>query len=67
MKPNHTWRFLFVHILTTIRLVGGLGVENQDNALKNVYFYRDVLKRISTDPNQGRLMNLNDRFEIFCL
>jgi len=34
MEPHQTWSFLFVHNLTTIRLVGGLGVEDQENALK---------------------------------
>jgi hypothetical protein len=33
MAHQHILRFLFVHGLTTIHLVGGLGVEDQQNDL----------------------------------
>jgi hypothetical protein len=33
MEHQHILRFLFVHGLTTIHLVGGLGVEDQQNDL----------------------------------
>jgi hypothetical protein len=33
MEHRHILRFLFVHGLTTINLVGGLGIEDQQNDL----------------------------------
>ena len=34
MQHRHTFRFLFVRGLTTVLLVGGLGVEDQENGLR---------------------------------
>jgi hypothetical protein len=60
-------RFLCVHVLTPILLVGGLGVEVQQND-PHVIFLRVVRPtRRSTHQNQEHLMNWNKKFQVLLL
>jgi hypothetical protein len=69
---HHILCFLFVRGLTII-LVGGLGVEDQQNGLREVpvllhvtSFCGDGPKGKSTDPKQEHLMNWNTNSRYVC-
>jgi hypothetical protein len=64
MDHHQILRLLFVRGLTTILLVGGLGVEEKQNGLGEIPFLFRVLyfcgvgaKRKSTDQNEEQFMN----------
>jgi hypothetical protein len=70
MEHRYTLRFPFVRGLTTVLLVGGLGVDDEENGLRRfplllhvIPFRWDRAKRKPIDQNQEHLMNKSNQFE----
>jgi hypothetical protein len=54
MKHHSILHFLFVPGLTAILLIGGLGVENQQNGLRVIYLCWAGPKSKDTDRNERK-------------